>query len=424
MKIIKLVAVKMKKKTFVVTSLTFLMVLAIFTIYAINLLKNRQAPVIAANDTAISVTMTAETPKVNNTPGNNTTVTAEDPYKGIDWENINLYKSNFHLHSTRSDGSLSCEELVDLYAALNYSVLAISDHNNYPSFIEVKPFSDFVENTKGILPVTACEIANVQDIQSIFCDYNYPEIVQKVNENTLIFAKYNDEKQKSLAEGLPEPTPPILVWPSTEDALRLGQDKGAALSVNHPGRYPTDASTYAKWYQEFDALISMEIFNAQNNGTGDPLQIWDDTLSLLMPGRTVFGCSGDDYHKGDLGRLGIAYNELLITDKDFNLNKLGSVEQAWRHGLYIAVAAKDPKNDDLPKINNIIVDNKNGIITLNASEYTNITWISGHNRLSGTSSLNLETLSKENFFKGYVRVELKNENGTIYLQPFPIYDNA
>ena len=53
----------------------------------------------------------------------------KNPYEGVDWENLQQYKANFHTHTTRSDGRLNPDTVVDLYHALGYHILAITDHN-------------------------------------------------------------------------------------------------------------------------------------------------------------------------------------------------------------------------------------------------------------------------------------------------------
>jgi hypothetical protein len=51
-----------------------------------------------------------------------------DPYAvpGGFWQ-----RGNFHMHSTHSDGAMDAGKLVDLYARNGFSVLCISDHNEY-----------------------------------------------------------------------------------------------------------------------------------------------------------------------------------------------------------------------------------------------------------------------------------------------------
>lgn len=43
-------------------------------------------------------------------------------------ENGSFYKANLHCHSTFSDGKYTPEELKEMYKSLEYSVLAITDH--------------------------------------------------------------------------------------------------------------------------------------------------------------------------------------------------------------------------------------------------------------------------------------------------------
>lgn len=50
------------------------------------------------------------------------------PYKNIDWQTIRQAKAQLHTHTTRSDGSLSPQAVVDLYKQGGYDILAITDH--------------------------------------------------------------------------------------------------------------------------------------------------------------------------------------------------------------------------------------------------------------------------------------------------------
>jgi hypothetical protein len=51
----------------------------------------------------------------------------EDPYAAPG----NWLKSNFHLHTTHSDGSYTGGEAASLYASMGYGALCLSDHNQY-----------------------------------------------------------------------------------------------------------------------------------------------------------------------------------------------------------------------------------------------------------------------------------------------------
>ena len=52
-----------------------------------------------------------------------------NPYETVDWENHQRFKANFHTHTTRSDGRMSPQDVVDSYHKLGYKILALTDHN-------------------------------------------------------------------------------------------------------------------------------------------------------------------------------------------------------------------------------------------------------------------------------------------------------
>ena len=52
-----------------------------------------------------------------------------DPYAGIDWNRVRQYKVNLHTHTTRSDGRLAPERVIDEYRIRGYHGLAITDHD-------------------------------------------------------------------------------------------------------------------------------------------------------------------------------------------------------------------------------------------------------------------------------------------------------
>ncbi len=52
-----------------------------------------------------------------------------DPYAGIDWNRVRQYRVNLHTHTTRSDGRLAPERVIDEYHTRGYHALAITDHD-------------------------------------------------------------------------------------------------------------------------------------------------------------------------------------------------------------------------------------------------------------------------------------------------------
>jgi len=54
--------------------------------------------------------------------------TIENPYSGIDFTSWKGYKTQLHCHTTASDGYMTIKEAIDGYYALDYDIVAITDH--------------------------------------------------------------------------------------------------------------------------------------------------------------------------------------------------------------------------------------------------------------------------------------------------------
>ena len=50
--------------------------------------------------------------------------------------NGNFYKGNIHCHTTRSDGKLTADEIVEAYRSQGYHFLAITEHNIFSDFTQ------------------------------------------------------------------------------------------------------------------------------------------------------------------------------------------------------------------------------------------------------------------------------------------------
>lgn len=52
----------------------------------------------------------------------------ESPYEGIDWDAWDDYKTQLHCHTTASDGFLTIEEFCEMHYALDFEIVALTDH--------------------------------------------------------------------------------------------------------------------------------------------------------------------------------------------------------------------------------------------------------------------------------------------------------
>lgn len=52
----------------------------------------------------------------------------DNPYEGIDWDAWEDYKTQLHCHTTASDGFLTIEEFCEMHYALDFEIVALTDH--------------------------------------------------------------------------------------------------------------------------------------------------------------------------------------------------------------------------------------------------------------------------------------------------------
>jgi hypothetical protein len=129
-----------------------------------------------------------------------------------------------------------------------------------------------------------------------------------------------------------------------------------------------------------------------------------------MPGRNVWGFSNDDMH-GE-SALGFNWNMLILP---------GLTEEWVRTGMeegrfYYVYAPSGYKGANPPQITSILVNPKKSIITIDATGYDSIQWISEGKVVYRGNALKLNDAID---VKGYVRAELFGADKTITgTQPF------
>jgi len=306
------------------------------------------------------------------------TVVISNPYEGINWTTVGLYKANFHAHTNQSDGSMTPADTIDAYHDFGDTVLAITDHNNV-----TWPWTAYGRDpaTLGMVAVQGNEISNCDHIGSFFTGY----------------ASTTSDPDVALA-GI--------------------QEAGGTSIIFHPGRYTRSAEWYATRYETYDSLIGMEVYNQGNKYPGDVLR-WDQVLMLTMPDRPIWGFANDDEHS--LSHVGLNWNVLLLSEFTES-----AVRAAMEEGSFYFSTTKYSTTLPLtggapPVITNITVDNASGFISISATGYEEVHWVSDGNVISHSLTLDLRTTPG---IGSYVRAELYNYGGSTYTQPFGIPEPA
>ena len=327
-----------------------------------------------------------------------------DPYAGVDWERSAHVKANLHTHTTRSDGRMNPQDVVDHYHRMGYGILAITDHTEvtYPwtGFSDLQPSNtslnrvesqpenmpaDFVYDNRDpssleMLAIQANEVSAPHHVGSYFSDFMEREETEEMT-------------------------------------LRRLAEAGATVVLFHPGRYTDRApETYTdEWYLEqyrsFDNVVGIEIYNQGDRYPTDRA-LWDRLLTELMPDRPVWAYSNDDMHSA--GHLGRNWNVFPLSERSHD-----ALREAMEEGRFYYVYAPEGHSGPAPPgIEAIRVNHQRGTIQVDASGADEIFWISRGDTVHVGSTIDLSAVDAA---EGYVRAELWGPGNTITgTQPFGV----
>jgi hypothetical protein len=318
-----------------------------------------------------------------------------NPYENVDWRTFAHHKADLHLHTLQSDGCHLPNEVVRVFHEAGFSVLSLTDHDAMapnqcplrdaltPGQIAVGFFADeptpypaprppnFPAETTwpwsaygapspgelGMVGIEGAELTCSYHINSFFNDYGASPC------------------------GDDDPTP-------NEWLVEVARRDGLAV-LNHPGGSAKNDGL--EWVMELygnpanDHLVGMEL----SGGGGNDLHValWDQLLGDFMPDRTIWGFGTSDMHF--LVGTQFAFTVFLL-DEPTEAN----VKEAMRAGQFYAVTGPGPVNlsrdrnrqdafapravyeGTYPELRSIVVNREAAEISIDASGYDEIVWIS------------------------------------------------
>lgn len=317
---------------------------------------------------------------------------AYDPYYGVDWGAVTHHKSTFHGHPRNELPNPA--DVVDFYRGAQagsngrtvggeeteggqpgetYTVYSVTGKGGNPMLFPWTEFSsidtgweDRNPEELGVVAFPASESESTEHVVSPF---------------SLIMDDYIDADDR---HGVIEE---IL----TREEFH--EPKGLAILV-HPDRYvegPEDWVRYAEDLETFsrqDGFIGTDVFS-RTDPVGETLRpMWDNILTEYAPSRMFWGFGSDDASNYRVGIDGdVRWTTLLLDDDEFDpADQAGSREaamEAFLEGRSFATARRPEWDEEareayptaVPTIRKIVVDERG--ITLEASDYDEIRWISG-----------------------------------------------
>jgi hypothetical protein len=326
----------------------------------------------------------------------------QNPYEQVDWESHHAFKANFHTHTTRSDGRMNPQSVVDRYHQLGYQILSVTDHNEvtwpWTGFASLDPSERSRERLEegqleepdlnyenrdpqqmGILAIEGNELSRHHHMGSYFNNHNGTE--------------------------------------TEEESLEATKVKNGLTMLNHPGRYTGKnpeiytVDWYTGLFSRYDHLVGMEVYNQGDRYPSDR-ELWDDILAEMMPDRPVWGFSNDDMHSGY--KLGFNWNVMLMAELTEP-----ELRKAMEEGrFYYVYAPEGHEGKAPPVIQQVQVNPRKGIIRIDATGQDSIRWISAGDVVHKGNLLNLKEIPE---IDGYVRAEIYGPGAIITgIQPFGI----
>lgn len=330
----------------------------------------------------------------------------DNPYAEVDWSSHGRYKANFHTHTTRSDGRMNPQTVVDKYHELGYQILAITDHNEV-----TYPWTGFEEMEASTGSYQRLENGQLEETEIRYLNRNPNDMgIIAIESNELSrhhhMGSYFNDHNGTVTE---------------EESLDATAAKNGLVMFNHPGRYTSSnqekytTGWYTNLLERYSHIIGVEIYNQGDRYPNDRV-LYDDILSHMMPSRKVWAYSNDDmHHSSTLGR-------------NWNVMILPELSEDWvRKGMeegrsYFVYSPGGHKANQLPEIHQISVDHRKGTIGLNVTGFDSIRWISAGKIIHRGPELSLD---EQAGIENYVRAEIFGPGNTVTgTQPFGIRQSA
>lgn len=350
------------------------------------------------------------------------------PYETVDWDTWGQYKSQLHAHTLYSNGEMDIKDVVEAYYALDYDVLAITDHGvvnrGWDTVPEMMPLVSFNQYTQKLTPLSAERYREVTEgtdrggrgMLDVPMGIEMNAVVVRKNHVNGYFCGYGQG-----------------VWGNEEDyetPVAGTQAAGGLSVINHPGDFfnagadinrasdQENLKTFTDIFMKYDSCVGMEAFNSNDHTERYDRIVWDNILMYTVPrGRVVWSFSNDDSH--DPGDIGLTAEIMLMPE-----NTVENLRTAMENGTFFACSKRarlEMGNDftgtgDYADISRITVDEENDIISIDVSDYDTVEWIADGEIIATGTSLNLRQYSDK--IGSYVRFQVKNAGGILLSQPF------
>ncbi len=393
----------------------------------------------------------------------------DNPYSRIDWDQWNAYKTQLHCHTNASDGFMPVAEFVQKHYDHNYDIVALTDHgtlnwgwNVEPDIVPLMRIikAERTNNNTPVIPLTDEEY-------KAYLDGSH-ESESRTHSNGMLDVPLGNELNMATpfadchltgyfaeyGQGLAG------VYGDYETPSKGVMEEGGISMLSHVGEYvytdkdsekwvgmPVDdyyATKFARLFMDYEgSSLGMGINSATDAHTRCDRILYDQVLQKTIPNGVVpWSFTFSDSH--DSQSVNFAYTMHYMPELNMD-NFRDSMENGeffsishYSNGVelngmkempnFVEKEVEDSKSyllDNTPMVTRVTVDEENDTISIEGTNFNEITWVSNGNVIlresnisSGKATLDLhsEDLLNEPYL--FVRFYITGENGICYSQPF------
>ncbi len=393
----------------------------------------------------------------------------DNPYENIKWDEWKAYKTQLHCHTNASDGFMNIHEFVQAHYDMNYDIVALTDHgtlnrgwNVAPDIVPLMRIikAERTNNNEPINPLTEEEyngyINGTADSSSRTHGNGMLDIPlgNELNMATPFADCHLTGYFAEYGQGLAG------VYGDYETPSKGVMENGGISMLSHVGEYvytdkdtenwvgmPVDdyyATKFARLFMDYTgSSVGMGINSATDAHTRCDRILYDQVLQKTIPNGVVpWSFTFSDSH--DKKSVNFAYTMHYmpeLTEEAFRNSMVNGELFSITHfsngvelnGMkempnFVEKEVEDSQSyllDNTPTVTRVTVDEDNDTISIEGTNFNEITWVSNTNVIlresnitDGTATLDLHSAELLNEPYLYVRFYITGENGICYSQPF------
>lgn len=380
-----------------------------------------------------------------------------NPYEAVDWDTWQGYKAQLHVHTIVSDGNVQLADAVEAHYALDFDILAITDHATcgvswtqspelIPLFRLVKyertQMSDIVTLTEERYnEITTGADRGGRAMLEITTDI---EMNGAVPSNSHVNGYFTD----GYGQGL------LGVDGDYETPVAKVDAKGGITFLDHIGNYleyyNDDNAEYAveddfyinkfaSIFVNYPSCLGMDVNSGTNNHTKYDIRLYDNVLHKTIPyGVTPWCFAFSDAHENGQWDRAFTVHMMpsLSVDEWRTSMENGAFFAVGRHArLRMGEESQGEYGSPYPIVSDIKVDKLLNTISFTCENAQKVFWVADGNDIqtdintnangSFTCTLDIDDYyGAENGITSYVRAEIIGEGGICYVQPFTVIEKG